>query len=125
MLSAFSCFLIVEQVYAGRVPSLAARFGKLHGDIGPCRRNDIIGFGPIWFCCITLPQLQLTWMLTYTHRRTHSYIYIYIHIYTHTTNKQSEWQSGLRWLSVATEDELVGACSNDTVHQEAHRPISQ
>jgi hypothetical protein len=28
MLSAFSCFLIVEQVYAGRVPSLAARFAS-------------------------------------------------------------------------------------------------
>ena len=61
---------------------------------------------------------------THTYTYIHTYVYIY-YTYTHTTNKQSEWQSGLRWLSVATEDELVGACSNDTVRQEAHRPANE
>ena len=112
MLSAFSCFLIVEQVYAGRVPSLAARFGKLHGDIGPCRRNyiHIIGFGSIWFCCITLPQLQLTWMLTYTHRRTRTYIYIYTHIYIHTHHKQAKWVAIWPALAQCGNGRWIGRC---------------
>ena len=91
--------------------------------------EELYTYYRIWIDLVLLHHIAATAinMDAHIHPQTHTHIHIYIYtyIYTHTTNKQSEWQSGLRWLSVATEDELVGACSNDTVHQEAHWPISQ